>query len=136
MIKLKVTHFHNKLFLGEYTFDKNRVQIGSSISNDIVIDSKKFLDIHFYLEVNQNKLMIYHDQKIAHFHLNGKRSKGSHFIKVGDTIKSYDLEFKILLFANSDHETFDNAIDRMTEELLKKDPQYLDIFIERSADDF
>lgn len=119
MIKLEVLDCPNSDYLGEYTFYKNLLYVGSSIDADLCVEDLKVKSLHLIIEVVEEQLLAHLGKTAEVFWVNGKRSGKLKFLASGDELTLGETTLKVVSFAQTKIETKRDALNKNTEELIR-----------------
>jgi hypothetical protein len=124
MIKIEFLNSPDESVIGEYLTFKDRLLIGTSKYNDIVIDDSNLNAVHFFVKLNRTALLCGNNQSIDHYHSNGKKISGKKSHKKNDVISIGKTEFKILDFEfEVQHEYKDQLKENYTL-AIQENPEY------------
>ena len=82
MISIDIISAKDSNLLGNYHFSKSLVYVGSNHQSDIYCPKSNLSDIHFFIEIIEEKLILHINQKAEHILVNSKRT--NHFKNIKD----------------------------------------------------
>lgn len=125
MILIEVLKCPDQDFLGEFSFFKDFIRVGSSTSVELYLNDKSLCKNHLFLEVQDGILTATLSGDQSLFWVNGKRTAGVKTLKVSDLISIGNSEFKVLSIQKQDLKTKREALNFNTEELIKEQSSLL-----------
>jgi len=126
MINFEVTHSNDPDFIGVHEYFMNKISLGRSKKNNIVIQNIQKL--HLEIEVNETgELFCKSLAPDAYFILNGKKISGKKRLLPNDSITLGDLIFKIPSSSYTDD--FNNRdVATLYKRAIGRDPRMKPIF--------
>ncbi len=125
MIVIEVLECPDQDYLGQFSFYKSFIRIGSGQSVEFCLNDKQIKKNHLVLDIQDNQLNAAASEESDLFWVNGKRTAGIKSLKVGDTIQIGETKFKIVNFLNMPIESKRERLNRNTEELIKSNSPLL-----------
>ena len=127
MINIDIISARDSNLLGNYHFLKNIVYVGSNHQSDIYCPNTNLSDIHFFIEILENKLILHVNQKAEAILVNSKRTTHFKNLKVGDIIEVDHIKFKITDFSYHKMISKKEKLNELVASLEQRDPELLEI---------
>lgn len=126
MIHINVTDAIDTDLIGDFYFTKNLIYIGKS-EGDLRIDSEKIMNQHLFIEIFESKMIAHPNKKLEYFLVDGKRTTGPKFLKVGMTIDLGVIKFKLVNFMQTRFETPREKLNQITDELIANNHPMIEV---------
>jgi len=126
MIHINVTHSIDEDLIGDFYFTKNLIYIGKN-EGDLRINSDKIMNQHLFIEIFESKLIAQPNKKLEYFLVEGKRTTGPKFLKIGMTIDLGVITFKLMNFMQTKFETSREKLNQITDELIASNHPVIEV---------
>jgi len=123
MIEIEITKSVDIDFLGKWQFHKNNIYIGYPLAD--VAYPPIDLSYAFLIEVLPEAIQVIPHPKLEFWLLNSKRSTQQRTIKIGDSLKVGDLEFKITQAQFEETFSKKTVLDERLKDLVKTEDESL-----------
>lgn len=127
MISINIISADNPDFLGNYTIHKSLIQIGSSHTVDIYCPHTNLADVHCYIEIQNEKLILNLNENATPILVNKKITTGFKNLKVGDILTIEEISFKIIDFQEIKEVSARQKLNETAANLREKNPELLEI---------
>jgi len=95
--------------------------------SDIYLPKSNLSDIHFFIEIIEDKLILHLNKKAEPILVNTKRTTHFKNIKVGDVITADDIQFKVLRFKDEKNISKKEKLNQVVSTLEQDNPELLQI---------
>lgn len=127
MISIDIIKAQDSNLLGNYQFYKSIIYIGSSHISDIYCPNSELNDIHFFIEVVDNKLILHLNKETDHVLVNSKRTIQFKNISKGSIIEAAGIKFKVIDFSEEEIVTKRDKLNSIVSTLKQDNPELLEI---------
>lgn len=127
MISIDIIKANNPDFLGNYCFFQSLVQVGSSHQVDIFCPDTKLAEIHFFVEIKDDRLVLNLVDNVDPVLVNKKITTQFKNLKVGDVISVSDIDFKIIDYKEDEVVTSRQKLNETAANLKEKNPELLKV---------
>lgn len=125
MIQLTVTSSIDQDKIGQFTFYKNLIYVGSHKSCDLYLNDKALDQNHIFIEIVETKLLVHLGQNTQKILINGKINTGHKFITAGMSLNLNGNIIKIDNFIETRYKSYKEELNTLTEEIIEKQPNVL-----------
>ncbi len=134
MIELEIFKTLDSQRVGKYKFFENSITIGSSPHCQIFIPDDDLTEEHIILKIEGVKLYLYQSQD-QYCHVNKMRTTGRKTLKLTDSIKINNTEFKLLNFLEEKLKTRKQQLNDRINEIEKTDKDLITLLQKLSETD-
>ncbi len=127
MIEIEILSSNDPDRVGKYQIFHNEMTIGAQKDNFIYLPTDEVPKELFMMNIQENKLHLKLMQEDITFHLNGKITKISKQLKIGDIIKLNNFSFKITNYIEEKVITRKEFLNNKVEEIGKSDHDLLNL---------
>lgn len=127
MIKIKIIESPNSDQIGEYTFFKNIIYVGSNLDSDLYLEDPSLKSNHIFIEIADGQLIVQLSPEIPFILINGKRTTKFKFLTVTNKIKIGDSTLQIEAYALTQWKSKREVLNEKTDALIASNSPLIDI---------
>ena len=125
MIKITVTASKDEDKIGQFTFYKNLIYIGSHKSCDLYLNDETLDKNHIFIEIVESKLLVHLGQNTSKILINGKINTGHKFITSGASLELDGNILQVDSFLETTYTDYKTQLNSLTEDIIENQPKVL-----------
>jgi hypothetical protein len=125
MIQITVIASKDEDKIGQFTFYKNLIYIGSHKSCDLYLNDKALDKNHIFIEIVDSKLLVHLGQNTSKILINGTINTGHKYITSGMTLDLDGNVLKIDSFIQTINKEYKEELNSLTEDIIENHPKVL-----------
>lgn len=127
MINLSIENARDSDRIGNYTFHKNLIYIGSNHDADIYGPTEHIKSNHVFLEVVEGQLLVHLGRSVEYILVNQKRTTSFKTLKAGDVIELGKFKVRLVSFSETENLNLKELLKARVQTIETSDPELTEL---------